>query len=381
MVTKLEIRNPKSEKRAVSDVVLDFGLRISFGFRISAFGLPPMNTHEYLSDDGQAMLLLCSSFALPPTAADMDLSPLKLSEWNQLERKLRESSLKHPAALHGLSSAELGKALALRADEAERIARLLEFDTRLSLELENLFERGLWAVTRLDELYPASLRDTLKHQAPTVLFGSGNIQLLQRAGVAVVGSRNIDEAGAGFARDIGTKAVAANLPVVSGGARGTDRIAMQAALDAGGLAFGAVADSLERTTRQADVREFVSDGKLVLLTPYAPDAGFSVGAAMGRNKLIYGLAEFAVVVSSDHQTGGTWAGAVEALKAGWCPVFVREDDGVPKGNRELLKLGATALPAGLLSGIPDLSAWMKEHATHQSAERDMFDSTLRERAK
>src|SRR6187200_2105225 len=141
----------------VSDVVLDFGLRISFGFRISAFGLPPMNTHEYLSDDGQAMLLLCSSFALPPTAADMDLSPLKLSEWNQLERKLRESSLKHPAALHGLSSAELGKALALRADEAERIARLLEFDTRLSLELENLFERGLWAVTRLDELYPASL--------------------------------------------------------------------------------------------------------------------------------------------------------------------------------------------------------------------------------
>ena len=340
-----------------------------------------MNAHEHLGDDGQAMLLLCSSFALPPTAADMDLSPLKLSEWNQLERKLRESSLKHPAALHGLSSAELGKALALRADEAERIARLLEFDTRLSLELENLFERGLWAVTRLDELYPASLRDTLKHQAPTVLFGSGNIQLLQRAGVAVVGSRNIDEAGAGFARDIGTKAVAANLPVVSGGARGTDRIAMQAALDAGGLAFGALADSLERTTRQADVREFVSDGKLVLLTPYAPDAGFSVGAAMGRNKLIYGLAEFAVVVSSDHQTGGTWAGAVEALKAGWCPVFVREDEGVPKGNRELLKLGATALPAGLLSGIPDLSAWMKEHRTVQPAERDMFDSTLRERAK
>ena len=61
-----------------------------------------------------------------------------------------------------------------------------------------------------------------------------------------------------------------------------------------GIAFGALADSLERTARQADVREFVSDGKLVLLTPYAPTAGFSVGAAMGRNKLIYGLAEFAV---------------------------------------------------------------------------------------
>jgi predicted Rossmann fold nucleotide-binding protein DprA/Smf involved in DNA uptake len=141
-----------------------------------------------------------------------------------------------------------------------------------------------------------------------VLFGTVNIQLLQRAGVAVVGSRNIDEAGAAFARTIG------------GPARRISR-----------------------------------------WFPAAPDAGFSVGAAMGRNKLIYGLAEFAVVVSSDHQAGGTWAGAVEALKAGWCPVLVREDDGAPKGNRELLKLGATALPAGLLSGIPDLSSWMKEH--------------------
>jgi predicted Rossmann fold nucleotide-binding protein DprA/Smf involved in DNA uptake len=225
--------------------------------------------------------------------------------------------------------ADLSKTLALPPDEAERIARLLEFSTQLSVELQFLFERGLWAVTRVDELYPARLRDTLKHQAPTVLFGAGDIRLLQRAGVAVVGSRNIDEAGAAFAREVGAKAVAAKRPVVSGGARGTDRIAMQAALEADGLAFGALADSLERTARQADVREFVGDGKLVLLTPYAPTAGFSVGAAMGRNKLIYGLAEFAVVVSSDHQTGGTWAGAVEALKANWCPVLVR--DGIANG--------------------------------------------------
>ena len=238
-----------------------------------------MNAREYLSDDGQAMLLLCSSLALPPSAAETDLSPLKLGEWNQLERKIRESSLKTPAALHGRSAAELARALALSGGEAERITRLLEFAGGLSVELQNHFERGLWAVTRVDEHYPSHLRGRLKHQAPTVLFGAGNIRLLQRAGVAVVGSRDIDEAGAAFARNIGAKAVAAKLPVVSGGARGTDRVAMQAALEAGGIAFGALADSLERTARQADVREFVSDGKLVVLTPYAPDAGFSVGAA------------------------------------------------------------------------------------------------------
>ena len=133
-----------------------------------------MNAHEYLSDDGQATLLLCSSLALPPRREESDLSPLKLSEWNQLERKIRESSLKIPSALQGRGTAELAKALALPTDEAERITRLLEFAGQFSRSnSEKLFERSLWAVTRRDELYPPHLRDTLKHQAPTVLFGAG----------------------------------------------------------------------------------------------------------------------------------------------------------------------------------------------------------------
>ena len=88
--------------------------------------------------------------------------------------------------------------------------------------------------------------------------------------------------------------------------------------------------------------------------------------------MIYGLAEFGVVVSSDFQTGGTWAGAVEALKAGWCPVFVREGANVPKGNRELLKLGAVALPEGDLEKIGDLTEWFGQNANFKSAQPDLF---------
>jgi predicted Rossmann fold nucleotide-binding protein DprA/Smf involved in DNA uptake len=161
--------------------------------------------------------------------------------------------------------------------------------------------------------------------------------------------------------------------VISGGARGTDRLAMGAALDAGSVAVGVLADSLERTVRQPDLRQLLLDGQLVLLTPYAPAAGFSVGAAMGRNKLVYGLADFAVVVSCDFQTGGTWAGAVEAIKAGWCPVFARDGANVPKGNRELLKLGAAALPEDEWNQISDLPAWLGQHARSKPVEGDLFD--------
>src|SRR4030095_12177189 len=112
----------------------------------------------------------------------------------------------------------------LAPDEAERVARLLDRAGRLALEVENLFSRGMWAVTRVDERYPAKLRDTLKHQSPTVLFGAGDIHLLRRAGIAVIGSRNLDQAGAAFAKEVGRRTVASGVPVVSGGARGTDRI-------------------------------------------------------------------------------------------------------------------------------------------------------------
>ncbi len=331
-----------------------------------------MDIRDYLSDDGQAVLALCSALAVPDATGDDHAAPLKLAEWNELSRQIQSSALKQPGALQGHTADELARELAVPSDDAERIVRLLDRSGRLALELENLFSRGIWAMTRVDKHYPSRLRDTLKHQAPSVLFGSGEIHLLRRAGVAVVGSRNIDEAGAAFAREVGGKAAAAGLAVVSGGARGTDRLAMDGAMEANGAAIGALADSLEATIRKSDVRELLLDGCLLLLTPYAPTAGFSIGGAMGRNKLIYGLSDFAVVVSSDFHTGGTWAGAVEALKPGWCPVLVRDGPDVPKGNRELLRLGAAPLAESELESIVNLAEWMKAHAKVKTAEPDLF---------
>jgi hypothetical protein len=72
-----------------------------------------MNVHDYLSDDGQAMLLLCSSLALPPHAEETGVTPFKLSEWNDLARKIAGSPLKTPAALPGHTADELAQLLAL----------------------------------------------------------------------------------------------------------------------------------------------------------------------------------------------------------------------------------------------------------------------------
>ena len=94
--------------------------------------------------------------------------------------------------------------------------------------------------------------------------------------------------------------------------------------------------------------------KLTLVSACDPNASFNVGNAMGRNKYIYALADRALVISCAVGTGGTWAGAVEALeRIKDVPVFVRIESAVPSGNRQPLKRGAKplpAIPATLLKG-------------------------------
>jgi predicted Rossmann fold nucleotide-binding protein DprA/Smf involved in DNA uptake len=147
----------------------------------------------------------------------------------------------------------------------------------------------------------------------------------------------------------------------SGGAKGVDTISMEAALEARGAAVGVLADSLERAVRGS--KDALRRGDLCLVTPYGPNAGFSVGAAMGRNRLIYTLADYAIVVATDAETGGTWAGVTEALKNNWLPVFVLEHDAMPEGNRLLLQKGALSFPYPFKDAPVRLPEWLNDRAT------------------
>ena len=66
---------------------------------------------------------------------------------------------------------------------------------------------------------------------------------------------------------------------------------------------------------------------------------------MARNKLIYAVADAALVVQSDLGKGGTWAGAVEQLdKFRWVPVFVRLGQDPSPGMTALQRKGAIPWP-------------------------------------
>jgi len=120
---------------------------------------------------------------------------------------------------------------------------------------------------------------------------------------------------------------------------------MTGVLEAGGKAAGVLADSLERAVLDRDHRNYLRDGQLVLLSPYDPQAGFNIGNAMQRNKLIYALADAALVVQSDYGKGGTWAGAIEQLeKLRLVPVYTLPNARQDVALESLGKKGALTWP-------------------------------------
>ena len=284
------------------------------------------------SDSSLAALLLTQRLVDTPAA------PLKASEyWSVLEL------VGDPGALIAGDPGAVARSAGVEGPLADRIAELVGAATALAFALEDQEQSGLQVISSVDEDYPSNLVDRLRRGAPPLLYVVGDPTLLGPALVGIVGSRDADEGTAEIARAAAAEAVRNGFGVVSGGAKGTDRLAMQSALDAGGVAVGVLADSLVRTVRDADSRRMIGEGRLCLCTPYKPTAGFSVANAMGRNKLIYALSQATFVAAADLEKGGTWAGAVEALKAGTTPVLAWTGDNAGPGNPKLVDRGATGI--------------------------------------
>ena len=215
----------------------------------------------------------------------------------------------------------------------------------LSQAVERWNARAIWVISRADSRYPKRLKTRLKEDAPPLLYGCGDIGLLDKGGLAVVGSRHVDDELISFTENVGRLAAKAHRTIISGGAKGIDRAAMHGALLAGGDVAGVMADSLERAALARDNREPLMEGRLVLISPCDPAAGFNVGHAMQRNKVIYALADAGLVVTSDFEKGGTWTGAIEQLeRLRLVPVFVRNGNNAGRGNAALIHHGGRPWP-------------------------------------
>ncbi len=327
-----------------------------------------------LSPNAQAILLLTAPLIAGRGTTSVDL--LTFTEYKRLARFLHENK-RQPADLLA-PDADILIAECSPLIKSDRLKRLLERGFLLSQSIERWQTRAIWVVSRADDNYPVRLKKHLKSDAPPVLYGCGDAAILETGGLAVVGSRHVDDALVNYTERIGRLAAAARCTIVSGGARGIDQAAMRGALEAGGKVSGILADSLEQTALNREHRNLLIEGQLVLTSPYDPSSGFNVGHAMQRNKLIYAFSDAALVVSSDYEKGGTWAGAVEQLeKLRLVPVYVHATE-CSKGLEALRQKGALPWP-NPSSPEAFVEALTVEHTPEKASHgQDQFSFTVNE---
>lgn len=161
------------------------------------------------------------------------------------------------------------------------------------------------ALTAVDPTYPTRWLHMLGASAPPCLWATGPVP----AGpfCTVVGSRRLHYSDRLFARELGAAVVSLGHNLATGGAAGADAAATCGALEAAGQGrvVHIVPTGLDRAAGPVGPTR---------LSASAPDADFTTGQAMERNTLLYAASAVTVVVRPRFRVGGSWHGAVAALR-------------------------------------------------------------------
>lgn len=240
-------------------------------------------------------------------------------------RRLADLMLEHQSMLDDRPmSVSVLREIGCTLQEAEKIFRLIETENEGWHYLQRRPE--VTAVCRLSSFFPSKLRRL--EECPAALFCLGNIDILKKPCISLVGNRELSGSGELFALRVGRWAAKNQYVLVSGGARGADTVAINACLEAGGQVISVLPDRLP-TVPQENILYISDEGY---------DMDFTAARALRRNHYIHAMGERTYVAQCRECKGGTWSGARDNLRRRLSPLFVNMDNS--EGCRELLALGA-----------------------------------------
>lgn len=213
---------------------------------------------------------------------------------------------------------------------------------RAAAVAQDLTGAGVGVLVCDNKRYPNRLRSA--PAAPPALFYRGPLELLDRMGVAVCGSRNAGHDGLRAAQACGEEAARHGVVVVSGYARGVDTEAHRAVLSSGGATVAVLAEGVNqfRLKRAFSGLADEAASRILVISQFPPDQPWHAGAATSRNHVIVGLGHALIVVEAG-ESGGTMRAGRSALRAGrplWVLSCERDQ---PKGNAQLIEEGAIAI--------------------------------------
>lgn len=255
----------------------------------------------------------------------------------------RAANLKRPKGDEPLTAEDL-ISIGYSTGEAKRILSLLSDEDILAWYLNRAKQANCVPITRISRLYPHSLRQRLGSDCPACLWTKGDISLLCKPAVALVGSRDLNPDNLEFAKEAGKRAAKQGLVLISGNARGADKTAQNACLANGGQVISVVADPL---------KDHPMEDNILYISEEGFDSVFSAQRAISRNRVIHCLANQVLVAQSGWGKGGTWDGVTKNLRNRWSNVLCYDDGSA--AVEELIRLGAQPVTTGQLEEISCLT--------------------------
>jgi len=270
----------------------------------------------------------------------------------------------------------LQKDFELNPKETDDILRAKKELPNYAFLVDELLNQGFELIPIYSADYPKTLKDNLENTyAPPLLYTKGNKEIFHKEKVAVVGSRNVSQKGIDFTKKITKKLVGQGNVVVSGFAKGVDRISLEVALENEGQSIIVLPQGI-LTFSSGFKKHYqgIIQGNILVMSTYHPKLPWSVGLAMGRNRYIYGLADNIYVAESDFK-GGTWEGVIDGLKKikqfrmeEYRKIYVRYANKIERcANNELIKKGAIGINDNL-EVISDFSNLNKNEVNPKQAE-------------
>ncbi|MFO1139079.1 MAG: DNA-processing protein DprA [Paracoccus sp. (in: a-proteobacteria)] len=217
---------------------------------------------------------------------------------------------------------------------------------------------GARLLTWDDPAYPARLREI--PEAPPVLWLRGDISVLDRLPVAVIGARNASSLGLRMARGMSLGLAQSGAAVIAGLARGIDTIAHEAALTTGTIAVMAGGIDMIYPSENAALAESICETGL-LISEQPPGTEPVARHFPARNRIISGLSRAVVVIEAAMRSGslitarcaldqGREVMAVPGhpmdARAGGCNALIRDGALLVRNSADVLAaLGANGAPA------------------------------------
>lgn len=168
--------------------------------------------------------------------------------------------------------------------------------------LNQLFDKNIKLVSYEDDAYPQKLRDI--EDPPYFLFCKGDVSLLNRKSIAVVGSRMPSSYGKivteRFVKDLAENGVV----VISGLAYGVDSIAHRKTLEVNGQTIAVLGGGFDKVypSQHTDLAREIAE-KGLLITEYSPAVLPTKYSFPQRNRIVAGLSDGVLITEAGAKSG------------------------------------------------------------------------------